>query len=317
MLSRLRSTRLIYIVVTTCAFIVVVAALSIVSGGSYSTRSEVPEAELDSVGLEIRTVQVDPTEGALDFLATPRAQGVFGQDLPNGAFFTYPVTFNLDVASGESTVSVPGSSVRGAIPATVYLQGSESTYPFDTYQARLFTSASSSAQEGVSFVLSDAAQEVAGFSISSELVSILNDASDVDSLRSDQQSGFGMLEWRIERSNATKLLAILLGLIMISGAVVSLAITAVIVLRRRPPSIAVMVWLAVFLFALFQIRGQLPGGPPAGIGFDRFVFFPVVLILVLLIVVNLVAWSTRDDWDLENPASLESEPGSLLGRNHE
>jgi len=88
---------------------------------------------------------------------------------------------------------------------------------------------------------------------------------------------------------------------MIMGAVVSILITWAILRGRRPPSINAMVWLAAFLFALFQVRHQLPGDPVSGIGFDRVVFFPVVLILVLLIVVNLVSWSTRDDWDMENP----------------
>jgi hypothetical protein len=35
--------------------------------------------------------------------------------------------------------------------------------------------------------------------------------------------------------------------------------------------------------------------------FDVIVFYPAVLILVLLIAVNVASWVARDDWDMENP----------------
>ena len=274
-------------------------------GGSYDVGVQVSPPEEDSVGLEIATTGVVPENGALKILALPRAMGNQGQDLSNGAYFTYPVIFNLDVAAGEATVEVPGSSVRGAIPAQVTLGGSIGNYPFDTYSASLFASAStSSSSESVSFVLSEAGKAVSGFDIDGSRIGFLSGDESPLALQQDQEAGYGVIEWRISRSSSTQFIAILLAAIMVAGAVISLLMTWVIVRGSRPPSVAIMVWLAVFLFALFQIRRQLPGDPPAGIDLDRFIFYPVILTLILLVVVNLISWSTREDWDLENPASV-------------
>jgi len=274
-------------------------------GGSYEAGIQTSPPEGDSVGLEIATTGVVPENGALEILALPRATGNRGQDLSNGAYFAYPVIFNLDVAAGEATVEVPGSSVRGAIPAQVALSGSIGSYPFDTYGASLFASAStSSSGQGANFILSETAEAVPGFDIDGSRVGFLSGDGSPLALQQDQEAGYGVIEWRISRSSSTQFIAILLAAIMVAGAAISLLMTWVIVRGSRPPSVAIMVWLAVFLFALFQIRRQLPGDPPAGIDLDRFIFYPVILTLILLVVVNLISWSTREDWDLENPASV-------------
>ena len=59
--------------------------------------------------------------------------------------------------------------------------------------------------------------------------------------------------------------------------------------------------MAAFLFAMFSLRTQLPGNPPNGIQFDLWVFYPVVLVLVLLIAVTVTSWILREDWDMANP----------------
>jgi hypothetical protein len=88
---------------------------------------------------------------------------------------------------------------------------------------------------------------------------------------------------------------------MLVGAIASLLMTISIVRRNRPPSINSLTWLAAFLFAIFQVRAQLPGNPPSGVKFDMLVFFPVILILICLIMVNVSLWNKREDWDMENP----------------
>lgn len=281
--------------------LVVVGTLQ--TGSVVSTAPDLDVANADdSLGLEIKLVSVQPESAALQLLAIPRASGTSGQNLANGAFFTAPVIFNLDVAGGQSSTSVPGSSIQGAISAAVTLLGSSVNYPFDQYESSLFASAGvNTSQTRPIFTLQDSQELIPGFNIEVSQVAFLDGSSTREAIQADQQAGYGVLQWNITRSGSTIFIAILIAVIMIVGAAVSLAITWSIVRKRRPPSIAVMVWLAVFLFALFQVRGQLPGDPPAGVAFDRFVFFPVVLIMVLLIVVNLIAWSTREDWDLENP----------------
>jgi hypothetical protein len=44
----------------------------------------------------------------------------------------------------------------------------------------------------------------------------------------------------------------------------------------------------------------LPGDPPSGVRFDMFIFFPVILLLICLIMINVSLWNKREDWDMEN-----------------
>ena len=87
---------------------------------------------------------------------------------------------------------------------------------------------------------------------------------------------------------------------MLVGAVASLLMTFSIVRGNRPPSINSLTWLAAFLFAIFQVRSQMPGNPPSGVKFDMLIFFTVILLLICLIMVNVSQWNKREDWDMEN-----------------
>ena len=44
----------------------------------------------------------------------------------------------------------------------------------------------------------------------------------------------------------------------------------------------------------------MPGNPPSGVKFDMLIFFPVILLLICLIMVNVSQWNKREDWDMEN-----------------
>lgn len=285
--------------------ITAIVVLGSVSSGSYVSEGPPSAIAQDSIGLQIRTQVIAPESGLLRMLLVPSASGAFGQTLPNGAYFTTPVLLNLDVAEGESLTRIPASSVIGGVPAAVTLTGSQENYPFDTYESELFVSTNSSggaAEDGAAaFLLTDSETPVQGYSIVARALSFLTGKNDARSLQDDREAGFGYVRWSIERSSAAKFIAVLISALMVVGALVSLLITWSIVRGSRPPSINALVWLAAFLFALFQVRGQLPGDPGPGINLDRFVFFPVVLMLVLLMAVNLVVWSTREDWDMANP----------------
>jgi hypothetical protein len=85
-------------------------------------------------------------------------------------------------------------------------------------------------------------------------------------------------------------------------------ITLSIIRGKRPPSMNALSWNAALLFAMFSVRTQLPGSPPNGILFDLWIFYPVILLLVMLIGITVVSWIMRDDWDVSNPVS------AILGR---
>ena len=95
---------------------------------------------------------------------------------------------------------------------------------------------------------------------------------------------------------------------MLLGAGVSVMITLSIIRGKRPPSMNALSWNAALLFAMFSVRTQLPGSPPNGILFDLWIFYPVILLLVMLIGITVVSWIMRDDWDVSNPVS------AILGR---
>lgn len=310
-----RQMRIVAVVLIATVVTAGAVALGAVTNGTYTTTVTLPPPPTDMVGLTVRAQAINPQASTMTMTLIPRVGGSFGRDLPNGAFFTTPVLFNADVSSGQATVKVPASSIRGGLSAQVPLSGSQASYPFDTYTASLFASAATqndAATDDAGFVLSDANTVVPGFDVTATPRGFLDAQSTTTSLAADQQAGYGYVEWSIVRSSTTKFVVLVLGLLIVLGTVVSLLITWAIVTHRRPPSINAMVWLAAFLFALFQVRRLLPGDPGSGIAFDRFLFYPVILVLVLLIVVNLLAWSTREDWDLANPMTPEqgSGPGS-------
>ena len=115
----------------------------------------------------------------------------------------------------------------------------------------------------------------------------------------------------IQRDPATRFQVGLLAATMVLGGVASFIMTALIVSRRRPPSLAALGWLATFLFALLEVRRNFPGSPPAGVRLDAFVTFPMISIIIVLFVVNAIVWLRRDDWDMTNqPALEEPKPAS-------
>ena len=87
---------------------------------------------------------------------------------------------------------------------------------------------------------------------------------------------------------------------MILGTASAIILTKSIFLRRRPPTLGALSWLATSLFAVLEIRSRFPGNPPLGISADLFVTYPVTVILLGLILTNTYFWINRDDWDMKN-----------------
>jgi hypothetical protein len=258
------------------------------------------------LGLSIQLQQVSTKESQARLLVAPSASGQVGQGLPNGAFFATRVILNLDVAEGTSFVDVPPGTIAGGEFVAINLSGSEENYPFDSYSASFFAASSTPNLQGAEsprFVISDPGVALPGFQVTSQQIGFLRGDTSQEVIELDRQAGYGLITWKLERSASTILSALVVALLMIIGAFVSVALTVVIFRKSRPPSIGILVWLAAFLFALFQVRRQLPGDPSSGIILDRFVFFPIVLVMVSLVAVNVVLWASREDWDMVNPLS--------------
>jgi hypothetical protein len=124
--------------------------------------------------------------------------------------------------------------------------------------------------------------------------------SDLAAIKTVNLEGDEKVEWVIERSSSTKLSSALLLLVMMLAAVAAIMLSKSIFLRKRPPTLVALSWLATSLFAVIEIRGRFPDSPPLGIRVDTFVTYPVILTLLFLIAAHTYLWVKRDDWNMKN-----------------
>lgn len=270
--------------------------------GPLLSKARVAEST-DEVSLRLSVNELDVERGVLYMTATPQLSGEQGISTANGSFPKKGIIYSFDVFSGPTLLDIPSGTFVGAQSLGLRLNGAPTSYPFDKYESKLYVTASSDyAVDGTTeLTLRDSTEFVPGFAGESSYLAFVDESLDMSKIQSDIKQGTGLVQWKFSRSNSTKVAAFLLGALMVIGAAVSSLMTLNVLRGRRPPTINALVWFAAFLFALFQVRGQLPGDPPNGIRFDLFVFYPVILLLIILIAINVQLWNNRDDWDLENP----------------
>jgi hypothetical protein len=256
----------------------------------------------DTLGLDISADQVDVYRGVFRFTATPNLSGQYGESTGNGSFLQQPIAYSFDVFEGSTLVNPGAGELVGGQSLGIRLFGDPSNFPFDNYEGKFYVTAGIDGYnaEAVPLNIDDKSKAIPGFAIDSKYVSFLNESSSKDEIQNDINQGTGLILWSISRDFSTIFAVFLFGGLMLVGAVASLLMTISIVRGNRPPSINSLTWLAAFLFAIFQVRAQLPGDPPSGVKFDMLIFFPVILLLICLIMVNVSQWNKREDWDMEN-----------------
>lgn len=281
-------------------FAAVTGAGSGYSRDSFLTRGN--SAETEAIGLDLSADQVDVDRGVFRFTATPNLSGQYGESTGNGSFLQQPVAFSFDVFEGLTVLNPGAGELVGGQNLGVRLFGDPSNYPFDSYQGKFYVTAGVDGynSEAVPLDIGDKSTPIPGFEISSKYMSFLTESTSSNEIKNDINQGTGLIAWDISRDFSTVFAVFLFGGLMLVGAVASLLMTISIFRGNRPPSINSLTWLAAFLFALFQVREQLPGNPPSGVKFDMLIFFPVILLLICLIMVNVSLWNKREDWDMEN-----------------
>lgn len=275
-------------------------------GGGYSRDNfleTVNTKDKSIVALKLDVDEVDVDRGVLQFTATPQLFGEFGQSTGNGAFLQQPVSFSFDVYEGPTNLDPGAGNLVGGQNLGIRLAGDPANYPFDRYSGKFYASGGVDGYNSTQSELRiwDISKPLPGFTASSRYLSFFTEKPIASEIKSDIAQGTGLVEWRIGRSFSTIFAAFLFGGLMLVGAIASLLMTISVIKGNRPPSINSLTWLAAFLFALFQVRGQLPGNPPSGVRFDMFIFFPVILLLICLVMINVSLWNKREDWDMENP----------------
>lgn len=273
------------------------------------SKAGTPSGGEDVVSLKLSVNDINPNGSEFSVIATPRLAGSYGSTLANGSLVETPLQFVFDAYTGQGRWSNDVAEIAGGMSVSLKLFGDVRQYPFDSYKSYLISTASdistkNPAQTGL--YMQDSKEVMPGYQISSKLFSVSADdkaknAVIAETIKREQVIGITGVQWDISRSFDTIFTVLLISLLMVLGAAVSVLITIAIIKGRRPPSINSLGWLAAFLFAMFSLRTQLPGNPPNGILFDLWVFYPVVLVLVLLIAVTVTSWILREDWDMANP----------------
>lgn len=303
------------------AGLVVLSFAALFLSGSTSTYSSSDELSVDYskagtpyggedvVSLKLSVNNINPNGSEFSVIATPRLAGSYGSTLANGSLVETPLQFVFDAYTGQGRWSNDVAEIAGGMSVSLKLFGDVRQYPFDSYKSYLISTASdistkNPAQTGL--YMQDSKEIMPGYQIGSKLFSVSADdkaknAVIAETIKREQVIGITGVQWDISRSFDTIFTVLLIALLMVLGAAVSVLITIAIIKGRRPPSINSLGWLAAFLFAMFSLRTQLPGNPPNGILFDLWVFYPVVLVLVLLIAVTVTSWILREDWDMANP----------------
>jgi hypothetical protein len=228
--------------------------------------------------------------------------GAYGGAVANGGWTAKSIELTYE-GTDETNWQLLSNTLIGSRAVEINLsdQAALYKYPFDKYATSWTSRLEDDVMgEPIPIVMSASQRKIDGFDV--EIVASRN--SETPKLpRAAFIDGIYKIEIAIKRSTTSIFLTLLLGSIMIAGALASLVMTSFILTKKRPPSLASLGWLATFLFALIEIRQNIPGGPPLGIGFDSYVTFPVVIIMMLSMLFTGVNWIIRDDWDLKNVAN--------------
>lgn len=227
-------------------------------------------------------------------------QGEQGIALFNGGYFNKTLDVGYS-AIGEGNWDVPSREWVGGKSIELPLDSlvPEAGYPFDSYSGHfniLINEAVSGAYVPVSVTFSQ--KQVSGFVITPQLLA--PEMTVGNSNLRIYEEGLGGFKFEIHRSSSQQMHFGILIAIIIIGAISSLVTTIAVARRKRPPSLAILAWLATYLFALIQVRGEFPGSPALGVSVDRYLTFPAIAIIMVLIVANVVSWLRRNDWDSEN-----------------
>lgn len=120
-----------------------------------------------------------------------------------------------------------------------------------------------------------------------------NSLASIESQRKDGKISF-TAEFR--RSNAVKIIAMIIGLCLIMNIATLTWIVTKIWSGKRPPSMQALVWSAASFLGTLQLRQVLPGNPRIGIAMDFIFFFPALFVGLISSVLLTSLWIKRDDW---------------------
>ncbi|MEI8082969.1 MAG: DUF4436 family protein [Actinomycetes bacterium] len=235
-----------------------------------------------------------------------------------------------DQTVGSISRVIPAGEVYGARDSVMYVSGDYSRYPFDKYTLGWFGSdfdpaslADNSTSDATSVkirapLISVDAVDAAGKPImipdpddpTKMIEKVLplgvmagweptrlqgwTESWNLSHFLIDDPEGFDesglYLDLTVKRSGGTLAIVVVMLVLMVTLAVIALAVSSRVALQRRRIEATMSSWLAGMLFALIPLRTFLPGAPPVGSWMDILVFFWVLFGLMAAIVIFIGSW---------------------------
>ena len=255
----------------------------------------------NGVGLSFEVTAIDPTKGEVTTLMRidPADQYMDGADLKQD--LRVVVFTALD-----PNVVFKAGQIPAAVPVVVRAGGSYQNYPFDSWVAPLFATATTGSGASIEALPSSISlfSNLPGWvtrplTTQEFLASIPNGSITNNPNGSQDFAGVGL-----RRSGSTWAVVILILAFMVVLASVAVAVSAAVAQRRRKVEPTLASFMAALLFALVPLRNALPGVPPLGAWMDFLVFFWVEIAIMLALAVYVSTW-LRFGAKPENHSSID------------
>jgi hypothetical protein len=231
----------------------------------------------------VSIVSIDPATNDLTISVDVLPSGTVAA--PDGIKVARPVRLEVLGSRGPQDESVDAGGQITPLAVEIGMNGSQSSYPFDTYRAPLDVSViappTSKTQPGVvpTFIFNGA---FSGYRVKADAI--------------PRQAGNRQLlgvVLTVTRASVTIVFAVLM-LVLQGLLAAAAAAAAFMVFRQRwRAETSVLTWLAAMLFAIVPLRQAMPGAPPIGVEIDVLVFLWAVAIIVFSLVGVFVVWARR------------------------
>jgi hypothetical protein len=229
--------------------------------------------------IEATVISVNPTAGELQ----ARLSVIPDDDLVDDSGRpTVDLVLRTNDIRGQSTYEFPAGAPLRPAEVTVALEGSSiNRYPFDAYQSRL--AAVVSANDGRSDpepvpLVTTVRSSVKDLDVSLSEKSVLDTAA------------LAVIDLDVVRRGSTTAYAIWVMVLMWGLAVSGVFIVWAITIWGAEPPLWSYAYLVGVLFALPQLRDQLPGSPPPGTLLDFVAFYWSIAIVGVSLILILGIW---------------------------
>lgn len=243
-----------------------------------------PAAPAD-VEVRVEVVSADP--GEYSSLLRLRVVSVTPELLNADGRIAAPLRLAVTSGDGTDDVVFPAGTALGRAEDSVAINGDESGYPFDTYEAPVSLDASVLVDHGGSSGI--------GATPLTLVVGVEGGVPGWDTTGDVMAADGEAVQLRLGfvRSFSTKFFAILLVLMALVIALYSLTVGISTITGRQPIDSSIVGWGASLLFALLALRYYLPGDPPIGAGIDMYAYIWIVLLAFIGLSMSVTMWLRR------------------------